>query len=172
MQLIFFSSRHFDELISWFPNENSLIQWGGPEVSYPIGRGQLQSMLDEGQHQKPIRLCWMATDKGAIVGHSQLLFDWKNEKARLCRIAIAPESRGQGLAKSMLTQVINRAFGYSNINRLELNVYTSNQAAIRTYKHLGFVDEGANSLSTLVGDKHWEANHMALLRSPWSDRLN
>lgn len=172
MQLITFSSQHFDELISWFPNENSLIQWGGPGVSYPIGHGQLQSMLDDGQHQIPTRFCWMATDKGTIVGHSQLFFDWKNENARLCRIAIAPESRGQGLAKSMVTLVIHRAFGYLNINRVELNVYTSNEAAIRTYENLGFADEGASSVSTLVGDKHWESNQMALLRSEWSDRLN
>jgi RimJ/RimL family protein N-acetyltransferase len=172
MQLISFTSQHFDDLISWFPNENSLIQWAGPGVSYPICHGELQNMLDDGKHLRPIRRCWMATEKGSIVGHSQLRFDWKNENARLCRIAIAPESRGKGLAKSMVTQVVHHAFGYSNINRVELNVYTFNQAAIRTYKHLGFADEGACSLSTLVGNKRWEAKHMALLRSEWSDSRN
>ncbi len=76
-----------------------------------------------------------------------------------------PEARGLGLAAPFLTEVIATVFGGTVFERLELNVYTFNTAAIRTYKKLGFVCEGVwRSLAKMEGER-WDAAHYSMIRS-------
>ncbi|WP_421579804.1 GNAT family N-acetyltransferase [Shinella sp. M31] len=46
--------------------------------------------------EPPVRLCWMAENGGAVVGHAQLDFDWRNGNVVPGRVAIAPGMRGRG----------------------------------------------------------------------------
>jgi RimJ/RimL family protein N-acetyltransferase len=171
IELVPFKPSHFATLVSWFPTEAQAVQWAGPTVTVPLDDAQLQAMLDEGRGDPPGRLCWMARQGGGpgdrIVGHAQLGFDWRNGNARLSRVAVAPEARGQGLARPMLARVIARAFAYSEIERVELNVYPFNGPALRTYAALGFVQEGLRRSSARVGSERWDTIHMGLLRSDW-----
>lgn len=147
--------------------------WGGPDVRFPLDAPQLDAMVAEGGSKPPGRLCWMvdATGAGGIIGHAQLAFDWRNGNARLGRVAVAPPARGQRLARPMLTPVIGEAFAFPEIERVELNVYPFNAAAIRTYEALGFAHEGIRRSSVRVGQERWDTAHMGLLRAEWQDRL-
>ena len=167
MQLIPFSPAHFSTLSAWFADESAVVQWGGPMVHYPLDEVQMQSMLEEGTSDPPRRLCWMAENFGLWVGHVQLAFDWRNGNATLGRVIVNPEERGKGLSTPMLKLVIKQAFEYPQIDRLELNVYTFNKPAVRTYTSLGFVHEGTRRSSTLVGDERWDTAIMSLLRSEY-----
>jgi RimJ/RimL family protein N-acetyltransferase len=171
IELVPFEPVHFAALISWFPTEALAVQWAGPTVTAPLDETQLQAMLDEGQGDPPARLCWTARKSDShgdrIVGHAQLGFDWRNGIARLSRVAVAPEARGQGLASPMLAQVIARAFAFPEIERVELNVYPFNEPALRAYAGLGFVQEGLRRSSARVGSERWDTIHMGLLRSDW-----
>jgi RimJ/RimL family protein N-acetyltransferase len=165
MQLIPFSPEHFSTLSAWLTDESAVVQWGGPMVHYPLDAAQMQSMLDDGLSEPPRRLCWMAENQGDWVGHVQLGFDWRNGNATLGRVIINPEERGKGLSIPMLKLAIKAAFDHPQIDRLELNVYTFNQPAIRAYISLGFVHEGTRRSSTLVGKERWDTAIMAILRS-------
>jgi RimJ/RimL family protein N-acetyltransferase len=167
MRLIPFSPEHFLVLSSWFANESDVVQWGGPLVHFPLDAPQLQSFLAEGTSNPPRRLCWMAEQDGAHTGHVQLGFDWRNGNATLGRVIVNPAARGKGLAAPMLKLAIARAFNFPQIFRLELNVYTFNQPAVRTYAKLGFAHEGIRRSSVQVGDERWDTAIMALLRSDY-----
>lgn len=145
-----------------------MIQWGGPKVTHPLDAPQMQAMLDESVHHPPTRQCWMAFDDAMIVGHAQLAFDWKNGNAVLGRVAIAPECRGRGFAVPMLTLVLAEAFRHPEIVRLELNVFSFNTPAIRTYTRLGFLVEGTRRSAIAVGNERWDTIIMAMLRSEYS----
>jgi len=162
-----FSPVHFSILSSWFTTEAELVQWGGPKLTYPLDDAQMQAMLDEGKISPPARLCWMAEHKGEWVGHAQLAFDWRNGNATLGRVGIAPSARGRGLAEPMLRLVLAQAFTFSNIMRVELNVFTFNTPAVRTYQRLGFITEGIRRSCTLVGKERWDGMIMSLLRSEY-----
>ncbi len=167
LDLIPFSRAHFAVLSSWFTNERETVQWGGPSVSFPIGEVQLNTMLNEGRAKPPLRLCWTAREGSELVGHAQLAFDWRNGNATLARVVIAPVARGRGLAPIMLSLVIDEAFSRKQIERIELNVFTFNIAAIRTYLRLGFRHEGIRRSSARVGGERWDTTIMAMLRSEW-----
>ena len=167
VRLVPFSPAHFPLLMSWFSTEAEAVQWAGPTVTVPLDEHQLVAMLDESRSDPPARLCWMAEHNEALVGHAQLGFDWRNGIARLSRVAVAPFARGKGLAKPMLTQVVDAAFRDTQIQRVELNVYPFNEPALRTYRALGFVQEGVRRASALVGAERWDTVHMGLLRSEW-----
>lgn len=168
--LIPFTAAHFPLLLDWFPTRPELAQWGGPLLDFPLSQNQLEKMLEDGETEPPKRLCWMAEKNGAPVGHVQLGFDWRNGNALICRVAIAPEMRGQGLAGSMIDRVIEEAFRFTTVERLELNVYTWNAAAIRTYQRSGFTLEGVRRSSALVDGQRWDTAIMSLLRADWPGR--
>lgn len=171
-RLIPFASEHFSTLSSWFASEADVVQWGGPLLSFPLTEGQLHMMLAEGDTAPPARLCWMAEQDGALVGHAQLGFDWRNGNALLARVAIAPAARGRRLADPMLRLVLDQAFARPEIERVELNVYAWNTPAIRSYERLGFKAEGVRRSSALVSGERWDTAMMGLLRQEWQGRAD
>ncbi|NKM16123.1 GNAT family N-acetyltransferase [Rhizobium laguerreae] len=168
MKLTPFEKHHYAELCSWFASLADVVQWGGPALNYPLDAAQLDSMVAESAGFRPNRNCWMPEDDaGNIVGHVQLAFDRKNGVARIERVAISPTRRGRGLAKGMVRLVLAEAFADPEIERVELNVYTWNTAAIRTYTTLGFVLEGVRRSSAKVEEERWDTAMMAVLRAEW-----
>ena len=49
--------------------------------------------------------------------------------------------RGQGIGKGLLKAALNRAFG-QGLERVELEVFRSNEPAVRLYEAHGFLREG------------------------------
>ena len=167
LKLVPFRPEHFGMLSDWFSSESEVVQWGGPCVHYPLDDEQLQAMLAEQEATPPTRLCWMAEFDGVLIGHAQLGFDWRDGNAMLGRVAIEPGARGRGLAAPMLRLVIDEAFARKQIQRVALNVYTFNRAAIRTYSGLGFRPEGVGRPPATVEGAPWDAIAMRLLRCDW-----
>ena len=167
--LIPFAPEHFALMRGWFVSQAEVVQWGGPFLTYPLDDVQLADMLKLGERRPPARLCWMLAHNDRLVGHAQLGFDWRNGVALLSRVAVAPDARGFGHAVPMLRPVIAEAFGHSDIERVELNVFDWNKPAISAYLRLGFMAEGVRRSSAKVGDERWNTAIMGLLRSDWTN---
>jgi RimJ/RimL family protein N-acetyltransferase len=167
MELKPLAPEHFATLISWFPTESALVQWGGPKLIHPLDDFQLNEMLNDSIRNPPTRQCWMSYDNNVLIGHAQLTYDWKNGNVTLGRVAVAPQCRGQRLAVPMLKLVLGEAFRYPEIMRVELNVFSFNSPAIQTYVRLGFLVEGTRRSSVLVGKERWDTIIMAILRSEY-----
>ncbi len=56
-------------------------------------------------------------------------------------MAILPEYRGQGIGSKLLEQALSHAKEFG-LEKVELNVYTSNIPGIALYKKMGFEEEG------------------------------
>lgn len=167
MTLLPFTEQHFTTLLSWFPTEADLVQWAGPDIRFPLDTEQLRAMLEESRGTRALRKLWMAVRDGDLVGHAQLAYEWRHGVARVARFSIAPERRGQGLAVPFLKQILAAGFADQEIFRVELNVYTFNTAAIRTYTKLGFVQEGVRRQAVKVGDERWDTAMFGLLRTEY-----
>lgn len=168
IKLIDFEPSHFPILRSWLSSERELVQWGGPDLTYPLTDDQLEQMVSEGHTELPTRLCWMGvTVTQALAGHIQLALDCRNGVARIGRVMIAPNMRGQGLAGSLLKAAVDQSFSRPEIERTELNVYSWNTAAIRTYAKAGFSHEGVRRSSVKVGNERWDTAIMSMLRGEW-----
>lgn len=78
-------------------------------------------------------------------------------------LAISRDWRGQGIGTRLMEGVIAWAYDTQIVKRIELDVYTSNFAAIKLYEKLGFVREGCRQKALLHDEKYVDLYHMALL---------
>lgn len=165
-----FSEAHIPEMLDWFSSLEALVQWGGPGLSFPLQAAHIKAMLAETKAAEPERLMFAGLVDGKLAGHAQVALDWQHGVGRLSRVAINPALRGRGLARPFLREVTELFFANPSFERLELNVYTFNEAAIRTYRSLGFREEGVRRSSAKVGDARWDTAIYGLLRGEWPER--
>jgi RimJ/RimL family protein N-acetyltransferase len=155
----------FQTIISWFSSEAALVQWGGPDVRFPLDELQLAEMAEQAQQTPPLRRLWVAELDGVVAAHAQAALDWRHGVARLARFCIRSSLRGRGLAVPFLQQIIRTIFADPTFERIELNVYTFNEAAIKTYRKLGFVEEGIRRSAVKVGKARWDSAIFGVLRA-------
>jgi len=165
MALTPFTLDDTETLAAWFPDEAALVQWGGADMVFPLDRKQTREFLREAEADPPTRWLFNCVEQGVIVAHAQCALDWRHGVGRLARVAVNPAFRGRGVAVPFLRMIAQRVFTLPGFERLELNVYTFNTAAIRTYEALGFVQEGVRRSSVRVGDARWDTAMFALLRN-------
>lgn len=144
-------------LLTWFPALADLIQWGGPNLRFPLDAAQLDDMLAESRTNPPRRRLWSGfLPSGELVAHAQAVIDCSRKTARLARIATSPARRGDGLAKPFLQQVLQQLETEADITELELNVFTFNLPALRLYKSLGFKDGAVPARTIVVAGETWD----------------
>jgi len=80
----------------------------------------------------------------------------------LLGMGVVAAYRGQGLGRLLITAAINHAKTIG-LTRIELEVYGSNEAAIRLYKSMGFQHEGTKRQHAYFGDRYEDSHLMALI---------
>mgnify|MGYP003700478385 CR=1 FL=1 len=105
-----------------------------------LSRRSFQHLLKRG-HQTTLVAC----DRGgAILGYATVLFRRGTSLARLYSFAVAPEARGHGVARALLTTAEDAAEAESAIS-LRLEVRKDNARAIHFYEAAGYRVFGAYS---------------------------
>src|SRR5450755_3803901 len=87
-----------DHLISWFENEESLVQFAGPIFSYPLTKEQVAAHLT-----KPDRLIYKVIDQESslVIGHGEIV-NLPGEPTKLTCLIIGNKMfRGKGLGKEL-----------------------------------------------------------------------
>jgi RimJ/RimL family protein N-acetyltransferase len=176
IDLVYFEPTDFDQLISWIPDEAALLQWGGPQFSFPLSRDQLMPYVaraNDIQHSESLIYKAVGSD-GKTVGHIALsAIDRNNRSARLGKILVGdPGRRGQGLGRRMVRQVLAIGFETLDLHRIELGVFDFNSAAIACYQACGFVVEGLRREARRYQATYWNLLEMSLLEAEWRNRGN
>lgn len=119
-------------VVGWVPDAEALYLFTGPLLQWPLTVKQLADM-----EQTAGMSAWMLVDgeTGSAMGHFDLIV--KNHVARVGRIIIDPQGRGQGLAHTLVQLAIEQA-RQLGATELALNVIAGNEPAIRTYERAGF----------------------------------
>lgn len=78
-------------------------------------------------------------------------------------MGVLPEHRGRGLGKRLAAEAILRAWD-QGLEKIELQVYASNQAARALYERLGFVVEGVRRKGRKFDGRYDDLIQMALFR--------
>lgn len=79
----------------------------------------------------------LVTQHHAVLGYSLLLTRRNSTNWRLYSIAIAPEARGQGIAKALMQHIIEYARS-KQAQSMSLEVKSDNRSAIALYEQLDF----------------------------------
>lgn len=77
-------------------------------------------------------------------------------------VYVAPERRGMGLGRRLVTAAIGHARGWRGLEYLWLDVTTTNEAARALYASLGFVTVAVKPRSLKVGDRYYDEALMVL----------
>jgi L-phenylalanine/L-methionine N-acetyltransferase len=78
-------------------------------------------------------------------------------------IAVARDAQGQGVGSALMAALIDWSDNWAQLLRLELTVFTDNEAAIALYKKFGFVHEGTHRAYALRDGVFVDVHAMARL---------
>jgi len=165
MHLRPFKTSDIKPLFEWFPDEESVLQWAGANMRWPLERKQMKQLIKQHRSQPTTREAWAVLgDGGEMIGHAQIALQYRLKTAHLGRIALAPNQRGTGRAQDMVRLIIEQAFSHSWVHRSDLMVYSHNHVAIAAYQRAGFVTEGRKRETTPIGGLVWDTLVMSMLR--------
>ncbi|MBP1871120.1 putative acetyltransferase [Ensifer adhaerens] len=80
-------------------------------------------------------------------------------------ISVDDNHRGEGIGKALLTALIDAADNWLGISRIELTVFTDNEAAIALYRKAGFEHEGTHRAYALRNGVLADVIAMARIRA-------
>lgn len=98
-----------------------------------------------------------------------MLSDSSTEHIRIGTVSICIISKYQGLGYGSETMrwVIDWAFSFANLHRLQLTSNSFNAAAIHIYKRCGFVEEGRKREAVYFANQYYDLVEMGILRREW-----
>ena len=122
----------FDEVMSWFPDAESVDRWGGPGFRYPFTR---QSFLED------CRVDVMESYTLRNPDGLQAAFGQTYERTgrgHLARLIVNPLLRRQGAGKRLIEMIITSLEERYDYDEYSLFVYRHNIPAYHCYLSLGF----------------------------------
>lgn len=83
-------------------------------------------------------------------------------KGTICCMYVAPESRGQGVARALMLAAIARAAKLQDMEEVVLTVVTTNLAARKLYQSLGFETYGLEKAALKLDTRFFDEEMMSL----------
>ncbi|MDO1584483.1 GNAT family N-acetyltransferase [Rhizobium oryzicola] len=108
----------------------------------------------------------VAEHDGAIIGEVGLTrLQGRRSHAGSIGMGVHDDYTGQGVGTALLAAALDLADNWLNLRRIELTVYTDNDAAIGLYKKFGFKVEGTLRDFAFRDGEYVDAYTMARMRS-------
>lgn len=166
-----FEAVDIPRLIGWIPDARFLLQWAGPQYSYPLDIAQVMATLKLTRDENPTHFMFKAThSKPAIViGHAELMaINYEPQTAVLGRVLIGPpDEQGKGYGKQMIQAVLAFGFDTLKLDRITLGVFDFNTSAIKCYKELGFQQYDTQQRELISENETWTLIRMELAKASW-----
>ncbi|MBY9082080.1 GNAT family N-acetyltransferase [Paenibacillus sp. HN-1] len=173
IRLQYFAEPDFGVLASWSASAESLKQWAGPSLHFPLPQEELAEYIREANRPAVSGLLAYSavhSASGRIIGHISLAgIDRDNGHGRIGRVVLAPDSRGQGYGRRMMAEAMRIGFEGLKLHRLALGVFDFNASAISLYESLGFRREGEQVEAARFGDRYVNLIDMAMLDREWKE---
>lgn len=96
--------------------------------------------------------------------------DWRNRSAEVGLFIGEKQFWGKGYGGDTLRLMLRYAFNQLNLNKVYLNVFSTNQRGIRCYEKIGFVHEGRMREDIYQDGQYIDVFIMSVLRSEWKDQ--
>ncbi len=94
-------------------------------------------------------------------------FDWSARSAWVGIGIGERDARGKGYGTDAMNVLLHYAFTELNLHRVNLNVFSFNARAIRSYEKAGFKYEGTERERIFKEDRRWDVIDMGILKSDW-----
>lgn len=138
--------------------------WGTLQVLYPSVEGWRKKLEPQ---DDVYSLVAVVDDK--VVGCISLHLNPNRPRRKHAAglgMAVHEDWQGKGIGTAMMQAAIDLADQWLNLTRLELEVYTDNEPALRLYKKFGFEIEGTLKQDSFRDGAYADVYCMARLRVP------
>lgn len=134
-KLIPFQQSHFQTLINWVKDEETMLNFAGIGFQYPLTDQQLSDYINK----YPQRLLFLGLDDESYpIAYGEVI-PQENNSARLGHLIIGEsQNRGQGLGKSLIQLLIVEAKNLLQITKMDLFLLEGNLPAQNCYLNYGF----------------------------------
>jgi RimJ/RimL family protein N-acetyltransferase len=107
-------------------------------------------------------------ESDAVIGDIALQGIDSFNRSAYIRIAITEERhQGKGYGSEAMRLMLDYGFGILNLHRIELNVFSYNERAIRAYEKLGFTKEGVQREALYYDHKYHDSIIMSILEDEY-----
>lgn len=154
----------FDCIASWVTDARTHALWCANRVGFPVDAAELKQLLVNDAREWGGK-AYVAVDDGGI--QAGFLVCSANEETRsafLKFVLVDPHKRGTGVGTQMIRQMTQHAFDEMKMERVQLNVFGVNAAAVRCYERVGFAVQGVQQEAFAFGDERWDRWHMVTER--------
>ena len=97
--------------------------------------------------------------------------DRHHRRAEIGIVIGEKDAWGMGYGSEAMALMMRFAFHELGLHRIELEVFETNLRALKTYRALGFVEEGVRRESIFKGGRFIDALHMGVLRPEFDARF-
>jgi len=163
IRLEHFDKENYADLISWVTNEEELMQFAGPQFTFPLTPEQLDMSLSD-RNRFAFRI--VANETNVSIGHAEIYAS--ADSVRIGRILIGnKKQRGKGLGVQIVQALLNFAFSWFEKPKVELFVFDWNTNAIRCYEKVGFTINPDKKFERKIKQEVWVALNMTIDREKW-----
>ena len=148
--------------------ENDATMWADSDTHNPLSRHELRQYIEnstgdiyrDGQLRLIIEGCEIApiSDTQYPLSDTRTLgcidlfdFDARNRKAAI-GMYIAPETRGKGVGKQAVQELLDYAFGFLHLRMVYAIISVNNASCSHIYEQMGFIPSSILKAWTLEGD--------------------
>lgn len=163
---------YIDSFLKWF-NDPEIIQY---LVMYrPMTRMEEEDWLEKlKDREDTIHLAiTLPNEDGSekLIGNCGIhRIDWKNRSAEIGITIGEKEYQNKGYGTEAIELLLEYGFNTVNLNRIELQVYDYNVRAIKTYKKIGFIEEGRRRKFMFSKGAYHDAIIMSILAEEWKKK--
>ena len=137
--------------------------WGTLQVPFPSAESWRKRLAEPRDGSYQLAACAGSEVVGQL-GVDTFPNHPRRRHAAEIGMAVADDWQGKGVGSALMQAAVDLAEKWLNISRLELEVYTDNEPAVRLYKKFGFVIEGTLVRFAYRDGKYVDAYTMARLR--------
>ncbi|WP_179123794.1 GNAT family N-acetyltransferase [Paraliobacillus ryukyuensis] len=149
------------DYVNLVAEETDNLTFGQGEFSVTV---EAEEHLIEQSNNDPNRLFLIACEQDSVIAMMTFQARTRERLKHYGEFGLSVQKQywGKGIAKSMLTQLIEWAKDNQQIRKINLEVRADNDRAIQLYKRVGFREEGCISRYFLIDDKFYDAIIMGL----------
>ena len=163
---------YIDSFLKWF-NDPEITRY---LVAYrPMTRMMEEEWLENLKNREDSILfsivCPHEDGSEKLIGNCGLhKIDWKNRVAEAGIVIGEIKYQSKGLGTEAMELLLDYGFKTVNLNRIELHVYDYNTKAIKSYKKVGFIEEGRKRQFMWYNGCYHDAIMMGILAEEWKEK--
>jgi RimJ/RimL family protein N-acetyltransferase len=140
-----------------------------PRPLLPLTRASYNARRAENE-SAPDRAEFSIEVEGRCAGNCQMVFFDHLARRAMVGITIAPGERGRHVGRRALALLVDYGFRHRNLHRVWLGTQARNEAGLRAYAAVGFVEESRQRDAVWTEGHYVDEVTMGVLRAEWLAR--